>query len=117
MTLPAPVGKHHTIWIRGPVGAPRAARYAVEGDHVVLFADGLDDMRDGTKVTASVHEIAGGPSVAEFAATLRDLDATQVAEAALYELLDHVPLGRTSEEVRQSFERHRDTRRVVGLIP
>ncbi len=117
MTLPASVGKHHTAWIRGPEGVARATRYAVEGDQVVLFADGLDDLRDGTRVTVSVHEIAGGPSVAEFAATLHDLDANEVGEAALYELLDHVALGRTTEEVRSGFERHRATRRVVGLKP
>lgn len=117
MTLPAPFKNHHTVWVRRPRCAPIPLRYALDGDQIVLFGDALGSVPAGTVVAASVHEIAGGPELAGLSATVIDVDPQQVAEQAIYELLDHVPLGRTAEEVQRGFEHHRSTRRLVALVP
>lgn len=118
MPLPAAAKKHHTVWVHAPGGRPRAARYAVDGDRIVCFGDGpLADIADGTRVTAVIHEIATGPPLTEFPALLQVVDAQNVERNALFELLDHVPLGRTAEEVEAAFEWHRSTRRLVALLP
>lgn len=110
------VKSHHTVWIQGPRGRPRAVRYALDGERVVCFGDGsLAEVADRTAVTATVHEIAGGPPLATFAATVRDVGPDDVERNAVLELLDHVPLGRTREEVDANFERHRRSRRLVVL--
>ena len=117
MPLPAEAKSHHTVWIRFADGAARALRYAVDDDHLVVFGDReLADVVDGTRVGAAVHEIAGGPPLAEFAVTLREVDGDNVGVGALAELLDHVSLGRSTDEVAASFARHR-ARRLVALVP
>jgi hypothetical protein len=92
-------------------------RYAVDGDQLVCFGDdGLAGVRDRTSVTVSIHEIAGGQVVARFGALLYELDPEAVAEVALIELLDHVALGRTLDEVRAALTTHR-RRRMLALSP
>lgn len=116
MTIAGPVKSHHTVWVQGPRGRPRAVRYALDGERVVCFGDGpLADLPDRTAVTATVHEIAGGPPLATFTATVRDVAPDDVERNAVLELLDHVPLGRTREEVDANFEHHRSSRRLVVL--
>ena len=117
MTLPALFRNHHTVWIRSGHRPARSARYALDGDRLVLFADDLADVADGAVVTAAVHEIAGGAELASFKAIAREVGGQQVEEQAIYELLDHVSLGRTGEEVRSGMERHRSTRRILALAP
>lgn len=118
MTLPQTVGSHHTAWVTPPGSRPRAVRYAVDGGQLVCFGDdGLSAVADGTRVSVSVHEIAGGPELATFGATVRRLTPEDVDDAALGELLAHVSLGRTLDEVRAGLERHRTRRRVVALVP
>lgn len=119
MTLPAPVNSHHTAWIRGEGHGcrPRALRYAVDGTRLVCFGDRqLADLGNGTRVHVAVHEIAGGPALAEFGTTLRDTPADDVDAGAIAVLLDHVALGRDAAEVEQSMTRHR-ARRLVVLEP
>jgi hypothetical protein len=92
-------------------------RYAVDGDRLICFGDeALHDVPDGTRVSASVHEIAGGHEVAAFGAAVRELPAADVPAEALLELLAHVPLGRNLRDVEASLVRHRDGRRVVALV-
>jgi len=118
MTLPAAVGSHHTVWVSPPGARPRPVRYAVDGERLVCFGDdGLSDVRDGTHVSLSVHEIAGGPELASLGAMVRSLPPAEVDDAALGELLAHVSLGRTLDEVNASLERHRQGRRIVALVP
>jgi hypothetical protein len=52
----------------------------------------------------------------EFSVTLRDVDGASVGAGALAELLDHVPLGRSTDEVTAALARHR-ARRLVALAP
>lgn len=115
MTLPSPVARHHTAWVRCDDCSPRAVRYAVDGDHIVCFGDELpDDAVNGRQVFVSVHEIAGGPALADFTGTVHDVDASDLDANAVLELLDHVSLGRTMPEVERAIARHR-ARRLVTL--
>jgi hypothetical protein len=92
-------------------------RYAVDGDRLICFGDGtLDSVPDGTQVSVTIHEIAGGHEVAAFGVALRDLPASDVPTEALLELLAHVPLGRNLDDVEQSLARYRHARRVVALV-
>jgi hypothetical protein len=117
MSLPAPVKSHHTVWITPPAGKPRAVRYAVDGDRVVCFGDdGLASVPDGTRVSAAVHEIAGGVALATFPASLRTLAPAEVDTNVLVELLAHVALGGTLAEVEANIDAHRSQRRVVELV-
>jgi hypothetical protein len=117
MSLPTEVSSHHTVWVTRPGAAPVAARYASAHDHLSCFADdGLAALRDGERVRASIHRIAGGPPLVEFAATAHRVDGTGVDDEALLELLEHVPLGRTRAEVDENLERYRH-RPVVELVP
>ena len=118
MGLPAAASSHHTAWIGPPGRQPHPVRYAVDKDRLVCFGDGdLADVPDGTRVTASIHEIAGGPMLATFAASMRVLGPDAVDMNALVELLAHVPLGRTLEEVQARLDEQRAHRRVVELVP
>jgi hypothetical protein len=93
-------------------------RYAVDGERLVCFGDdGLADVPDGSRVSLSIHEIAGGPALAEFSGTVRRLAPDAIDANALIELLAHVPLGRTIDEVHASLDEHRNRRRVVELVP
>lgn len=117
MPLPPSAKGHHTVWVQGPRGPARAIRYAVDGDRLVGFGDdALAGIPDGTRVSAAIHEIANGAPLDQFAATLHVVDGSGVSRAALHELLEHVPLGRTSEEVEQTFQEHA-ARRVVAIVP
>jgi len=117
MTLPTPVTSHHTVWVRGSSGSPRAVRYAVDHERLVCFGDReLAAVPDGAHVMAAIHEIAGGPLLVEFAATLRTVNPGGVETSALYELLDHVSLGHDRDEIEASFLAH-SRRRLVELVP
>jgi len=117
MTLPAAVKSHHTVWVHRLGGSPRVVRYAVDDERLVCFGDReLAAVADGSHVIAAIHEIAGGPSLVEFGATLRAVNPGVVETSALYELLDHVPLGRDRDEIEASFVAH-SRRRLVELVP
>lgn len=119
MALPAPVTSHHTAWVRCAARGcrPRALRYAVDGDRLVCFGDRqLAEVAHGTRVRVAVHEIAGGPMLTEFAATLRDVPSDELDTGAIAVLLDHVSLGRDTAEIDQTMARHR-ARRLVVLEP
>jgi hypothetical protein len=117
MTLPNGVSSHHTVWVRPPGAEPHPLRYAVDGDRLICFGDGtLEGVRDGARVALTIHEIAGGHQVAAFGAAVRELRAAEVPTEALLELLAHVPLGRSLEDVELNLARYRDARRVVALV-
>jgi hypothetical protein len=118
MALPSAVTSHHTVWVHYGPGRPTHVRYAVDGERLVCFGDdGLSSVPDGARVSAAVYEIAGGPQLASFGATLRTLEPDQVDTNALVEVLGHVPLGRTITEVQASIERYRTSRRIVEIVP
>lgn len=119
MTLPTPFNSHHTAWVRcnAPACRPRAVRYGVDGSRLVCFGDReLADVSHGTQVRVAVHEIAGGPLLAELTATLRDASPDEVGPDAIQVLLEHVPLGRNSHEIELATAHH-GARRVVVLQP
>jgi len=118
MGLPAPVMNHHTAWVALPGSSAHPVRYAVEADRLVCFGDELlAHIPNDARVSVSIHEIAGGQLLAEFAATLHTLTPEAVGVNALAELLDHVPLGRTLEEVEMHLAGARANRRIVELVP
>ncbi|MBK5287910.1 MAG: hypothetical protein JJE46_05515 [Acidimicrobiia bacterium] len=118
MPLPVEVGSHHTVWVHPPGGVAHPVRYAVDGDRLVCFGDGiLAAVPDGTHVSASIHEIAGGQAVAAFGASFCELAPESVGADALLELLAHVPMGRDLDEVETHIEQQRADRRIVALVP
>ncbi len=118
MTFPQAVTSHHTAWVSASGRRPCAVRYAVDDDRLVCFGDdGLAELTEGTRVAVSVHEISGGHQLAQFGASLRVLTADEVTLNALIELLEHVPLGRTLEEVRRNLDAQRASRRILALVP
>jgi len=114
MTLPAPVARHHTAWIHCADCRPHPVRYSVDGDKMVCFGDELPaGATDGCRMFVTVHEIAGGPALAEMSLTLRDVAADELDPNAVLDLLEHVSLGRTAEEVDRAIARHRSRRLVA----
>ncbi len=115
MTLPDSVMRHHTAWIHCADCSSHPVRYAVDADRLVVFGDQLPaGATHGRQVFVTVHEIAGGPALAEMSLTLRDVSADQLDPNSVLDLLEHVSLGRTAEEVDEAIARHRH-RRVVTL--
>lgn len=111
------LSSHHTVWIQCEGAEPHPERYALDGDRLVAFGDGaLAHVPDGSTVTASVHEIAGGPVVASFGARVRASDGVAIDRQALLSLLDHVSLGRDAVEMERSIDHHAH-RRVLVLEP
>jgi hypothetical protein len=83
----------------------------------VTFGDKeLAGMADGARVNVTIHEIHDGPPLASFAATLRDVNPSEVDGEALEELLAHVSLGRDLAEVNEHLDEIRAHRRVVELV-
>jgi hypothetical protein len=117
MSVPAAVKSYHTAWLTPRGGRPHPVRYAVDGQRLVCFGDNtLANVPDGGRVGVSVHEIAGGQSREAFSASLRRLPPDDIDMNALAELLAHVPLGRTIEEVQANLDEQRAHRRVVELV-
>lgn len=120
MSLPDEVRGHHTAWV-APAGTgadhQRApVRFALAGESLVRFGDKeRADVANGTRVMVTSHEIHDGPPLASFAATLRDVDPSEVDREALAELLAHVSLGRDIAEVSEHLDEIRRHRRVVAL--
>ena len=76
MTLPAEVTRHHTAWVHCAECRPHPVRYAVDGDRLVCFGDQLPaNATNGRQVFVTVHEIAGGPALAELTGTIHDVAA------------------------------------------
>ena len=117
MALPKDVSSHHTVWVTPPGDRVHAVRYATAGDHLYCFGDdGLGAVGDGTRVDATLHRIANGPPVAAFGATIRTATPDEVELEAVLELLAHVPLGRTLEDVEAAADDARRHRRIVELV-
>lgn len=118
MPLPAAVTSHHTAWVTAPGASPHPVRYSVEGERLVCFGDdGLANVPDSTRVSVSIHEIAGGHLLATFGASLRRLAPGAVAMSSVVDLLEHIPLGRTLAEVQVHLDDQRDHRRIIELVP
>ena len=99
MTLPGSVTRHHTAWIHCADCPSHPVRYAIDGDRMLCFGDALPyGAANGRQLFVAVHEIAGGQALAEiiwrYASRGHDLDRN-----AVIELLEHISLGRTAEEV------------------
>lgn len=118
MPFPTAVTSHHTAWVKVPGSSPHPVRYSVDGDRLVCFGDdGLATVPDRTRVSVSIHEISGGHLLTTFGATLQRLAPEAVAMNSLVELLEHVPLGRTLEEVELHLADQQAHRRIIELIP
>ena len=114
MTLSAEVAGHHTAWVQGAGSRPHIVRYAVYGDQLVCFGDQLpSDATNGRQVSVTIHEIAGGPALAQLHGTVHDVAADDIDPNAVLDLLQHVSLGCTAAEVATSLDRHRHRRLVV----
>jgi hypothetical protein len=114
MTLPASVTKHHTAWVRCDDRPPHPVRYAIDGDRMVCFGDALPaGATAGRRVFVTVHEIAGGQTLAQMSSTLQEVAVADVDPNAVIDLLEHVSLGRTADEVEVAIERHRRRRLVA----
>jgi len=108
------LSSHHTVWLHCAHCAPHFERYALDGDRVVVFGDrAFAHVPDGTRALASVHEIAGGPELVRMSVRVHEVEGGDVGRQALLELLDHVPLGRTTEEFERSVARHAGRRILV----
>jgi hypothetical protein len=115
MTLSPEVVRHHTAWVQAADSRPFPVRYAVDRDHMVWFGDQLpDDATNGSRVTVTVHEIAGGPALAQLHGIVHDITADDVDRNTVLDLLEHVSLGRTAGEVDHSIATHL-RRRLVTL--
>ena len=66
-----------------------------------------------TASTVTVHEIAGGQAVAEFAGPIHNVDADEIDPNAILDLLEHVSLGHTSSEREAELARHRARRFIT----
>jgi len=114
MTLPISVTRHHTAWIHCDDCRPRPVRYAIDGERMVCFGEALPPgANSGKRVFVTVHEIAGGQSLAEMTSTLNDVEADDLDPNAVLDLLEHVSLGRTRDEVDGAIARHRRRRLVA----
>jgi hypothetical protein len=107
---------HSSVWVRRPSERRgRVVRVAWDGDTAVCFGDGpLADFADRDHVFVDVGT-GSGTLEHEFAARLRDLVPELVADELLLDLVDHVSLGLTVEEVEESLDRMRQ-RRLVALV-
>lgn len=111
------LSSHHTVWLQSGAEPPHPERYALDGDDLIAFGDrAFATVADGATLTASVHEIAGGPTVASFGVRVRATDGNDVDRQALLSLLDHVTLGRDAAETQRSIDQHA-RRRVLVLEP
>lgn len=118
MALSKAVTGHHNVWVHYGEHLLVQVRYAVTGDRLLCFGDHeLASVPDGARVLATVHEIAGGPQLDGFGATLRDVAPADVDTNALVDVIGHVPLGRTMDEVNASIDRTKTERRIVELVP
>jgi hypothetical protein len=117
MTLSAEVIRHHTAWVHCADCPPHPVRYAVDGNQLVCFGDQLPaNATNGRQVFVTVHEIAGGPALAQLTGTVHDVAADDLDPNAILDLLEHVSLGRTAVEVDTAIILHR-RRRIVVLEP
>jgi hypothetical protein len=116
MSLPKEVRSHQTIWIDVPGGRTAAVRYEMDGDRIVCFGDdGLSGLVNGTRVTAAVRGLAGGPLEATFWVRVTDLAAEDVSIALLSDLVGDRSLGHSADEVLRNLEAMRSSRRLVAL--
>jgi hypothetical protein len=115
----AEVKGHHTVWVRKRDWSRAApVRYAVSGDALVAFGDGpLRTLAAGDRATLAIHEIAGGPVIASFGASVVEVRPTEVDREAVLELLAHVPLGANLAEVDAKVAEVCRTRRILALVP
>lgn len=118
-TIDGAVRSHHTAWVHVD-GHGRAipVRYALNDEMLVAFGDGvLRDLATGARTWITVHEIAGGPPLVGFAATVTELAPPGTPRAAVLELLDHVSLGADLATVNRRVDQIIGSRRVIGLAP
>lgn len=117
MALPSEVKGHYSVSVRVE-GRSASARYAVQGERLLCLGDErLSGVGDGERVEATIGEVGGHSFAARFQATAREVSPEEVDDETLSKLLEHVPLGRTIEEVTRGLEEARRTRRFLALSP
>ncbi len=117
MALPSEVKGRYTVSLRVN-GHSASARYAAQGDRLICLGDErLAGVADGERVEVTIGEIGGHGFAARFQAAAREVASDEVDDEALGRLLEHVPLGRTLEEVTRGLQDARRTRRFLALTP
>jgi hypothetical protein len=89
----------------------------MDGDRLVCFGDdGLGAVADGTRLSAGLRALAcGPPDVADFWVRMKELVPDDVSVAVLSDVVGHGALGRSTEEVLDTLESMRSSRRLVAL--
>lgn len=115
----AAVKGHHTVWVKKHDWARAVpVRYAVSGSALVAFGDGpLHALAAGDQAVLAVHEIAGGPPIDGFGASVVEVPPAEVDREAVVELLAHVSLGASLPEVDARIDEICRTRRVLAFVP
>ena len=108
---------HRAVRVRRPgESRGRVVRVSWDGDRPVCFGDGpLADIADRERVFVDVGT-GDHTLVDEFAARVTELAPELVSDEVILDLVDHVALGRTLEEVQESLSRYRQ-RRLLALNP
>jgi hypothetical protein len=116
MPLPPEVRSYHTVWVTAPGHRPTPVRFAMGDDEIVVFGDGeLAGVPAGTRVSATVHTIAGGPPVSTFYATVRELSPDDVTLGLVADVAGNLPLRRNGSE--DPLVALRRNRRIIALRP
>jgi hypothetical protein len=105
MSLTKPITSHHTVWVTFE-GKTRSVRYDTLPGELVCWADrDLVDVPAGSRVGCGIHEIASGPLILSFWATVA-LVASVHGNALDYD-----------SEAIDPYEELRCNGRFVGLVP
>lgn len=110
MKLPAETKGHYTVWVSQPGQRVRAARYAVDGDRLVVFGDedGFSDLREGDRVFATINELHSGPPLVTFPVTVHELGGDDVSLGVFADVVGHRQLATTYDGAKA-------TRRLIAL--
>jgi hypothetical protein len=115
MGLPSQARSYHTVWVQAPDRRAVPVRYAMGDDEILCFGDnGLSDVPAGTRVRATLHEIACGPPVVSFYATVRDLEPDDVPLGLVADIAGNHALPVTNDDPLEVMRR---SHRIVALRP
>jgi hypothetical protein len=115
MSLTKPITSHHTVWVTFE-GKTRSVRYDTLPGELVCWADrDLVDVPAGSRVGCGIHEIASGPLILSFWATVRALKCEELTVALVASVHGNA-LDYDSEAI-DPYEELRCNGRFVGLVP
>jgi hypothetical protein len=110
MKLPAETKGHYTVWVSQTGHHVGTARYAVDGESLVVFGDDGDlrDLREGDRVFATINELHSGPPLVTFPVTVHELRPDEVSLGVFADVVGHRRLA-------TSYEAARESRRLLAL--